>query len=178
MTVKDTQKGVFIDSLRPASTAERCGALHPGDKLLGVDDVPIYDATTAAKLLRGGVDNERCARIQILPKSMTMGRMAIRSSRLRTRSLTRKNQNSLQTQERLNVMLRPDHRGLGIVLKPGDDHPDYVVDILEPGGPAERSGVLLPGDKVVALNRKNVRDMQPTEIAMILESSKVSSLNL
>lgn len=70
-------------------------------------------------------------------------------------------------------MLRPDHRGLGIALKQTDDRLDYVVDILEPGGPAERSGVLLPGDRVIAVNRRTLRDLQPAEVAMILETPQV-----
>lgn len=75
------------------------------------------------------------------------------------------------------MVLRPDHRGLGIGLKQADDRCNYVVDLLEPGGPAERSGVLLPGDRVVAINRRSLRDLQPSDVAMLLEAPQVSSRN-
>jgi hypothetical protein len=81
--------------------------------------------------------------------------------------------NALYTKETLTVLLRPDHRGLGIGLKQTEERLDYVVDILEPGGPAERSGVLLPGDRVIAVNRRSLRDVQPAEVAMILEAPQV-----
>lgn len=75
--------------------------------------------------------------------------------------------------ENLTIVLRPDHRGLGLVLKLSEDHLNYIVDLLEPGGPAERSGVLLPGDKVIAINRRILRDLPPSEVAILLESSQV-----
>ena len=158
--------------MRPASTADRCGALQSGDRLLAVDDVPVHDATSAAKLLRGSPDQCRYAKLQILPRpSSASGRTVKR----RAQPQAQKNEkNCLYTKEALTVLLRPDHRGLGIGLKPSNDNlMDYVVDILEPGGPAERSGVLLPGDRVVAINRRSVRDMQPKDVALILESSQV-----
>lgn len=67
---------------------------------------------------------------------------------------------------------------MGIGLRQTDDRLGYVVDILEPGGPAERSGVLLPGDRVVAVNRRNVRDLQINEVAMLLEAPQVKNINI
>ncbi|XP_014206747.1 glutamate receptor-interacting protein 1 isoform X1 [Copidosoma floridanum] len=166
LTVRDAHSGVYIESLRPASTADRCGALQPGDRLLGVDDVVVQDAVTAAKLLRNNSENCRIARLQILPRPPSA------SSRTMKRRV-QPQKSTLHVSETLNVLLRPDHRGLGIGLRQSDDRLDYVVDILEPGGPAERSGVLLPGDRVVAINRRAVRDLQPAEVAMILEAPQV-----
>lgn len=71
------------------------------------------------------------------------------------------------------VALRPDHRGFGLVLKLAEDRMNYIVSLLEAGGPAERSGILLPGDKAVAINRRMLRDLQPSEVINILETSQM-----
>ncbi|XP_058805905.1 glutamate receptor-interacting protein 1-like [Phymastichus coffea] len=171
LTVRDSPSGVYIESLRPASTADRCGALQPGDRLLAVDDTAIQDAVQAAKLLRNNSDNCRIARLQILPRPPSA---STRTIKRRTQPQAQKSaKNTLYTKESLTVLLRPDHRGLGISLKQADDRLNYVVDILEPGGPAERSGVLLPGDRVIAINRRTLRDLQPAEVALILEAPQV-----
>ncbi|XP_015601174.1 glutamate receptor-interacting protein 2 isoform X2 [Cephus cinctus] len=171
LTVRDTQNGVYIESLRPASTADRCGALHPGDRLMAVDDTPVQDAITAAKLLRNASENCRIARLQILPRPPSASSRTVKR-RAQPQAQSSSTQ-TLHTKESLTVVLRPDHRGLGLALRPSEDRMNYVVDILEAGGPAERSGVLLPGDKVVAINRRILRDLQPAEVAAILEASQV-----
>ncbi|XP_031776661.1 glutamate receptor-interacting protein 2 isoform X3 [Nasonia vitripennis] len=168
LTVRETPSGVYIESLRPASTADRCGALQPGDRLLAVDEAPVQDAVGAARLLRSSSDNCRIARLQILPRPPSAS-----SRTIKRRAQPQKPKNSLYIKETLTVLLRPDHRGLGIALKQTEDRLDYVVDLLEPGGPAERSGVLLPGDRVIAVNRRTLRELQPAEVGMLLETAQV-----
>lgn len=91
---------------------------------------------------------------------------------------TQQNSNqTLQIKESLTVVLRPDHRGFGLALKLAEDHMNYIVSLLEAGGPAERSGILLPGDKVIAINRRMLRDLQPSEVINILETSQMVSAN-
>lgn len=174
LTVRETANGVYIESLRPASTADRCGALHPGDKLLAVDETPVQDAIAAAKLLRNNFDNSRIARLQILPRPPSASQRTVKR-RAQPQAQQSSNQ-TLQTKESLTVVLRPDHKGFGLALKPAEDRLAYVVSLLEAGGPAERSGVLLPGDKVLAINRRFLRDLQPPEVNGILEGSQVVSV--
>ncbi|XP_043461458.1 glutamate receptor-interacting protein 2 [Leptopilina heterotoma] len=169
LTVRETPNGVYIESLRPASTADRCGALQPGDRLLAVDDTTVQDAVNAAKLLRNSSDNCRLARLEILPRPPSSSNRTIKRRAQAQKILNQ----TLYMKENLTIVLRPDHRGLGLVLKLSEDHLNYIVDILEPGGPAERSGVLLPGDKVIAINRRILRDLPPSEVAILLESSQV-----
>lgn len=172
--MRETSNGVYIESLRPASTADRCGALQAGDRLLAVDDTPIQDAVTAAKLLRDNSESCRMARLQILPRPPS-------ARTVKRRAQPQAQQNSSQTlqmKESLTVVLRPDHRGFGLGLKPAEDHTNYVVSLLEAGGPAERSGVLLPGDKAIAINRRMLRDLQPVEIANTLETSQMVNISL
>ncbi|XP_011057992.1 PREDICTED: glutamate receptor-interacting protein 2 isoform X3 [Acromyrmex echinatior] len=171
LTVRETSNGVYIDSLRPASTADRCGALQAGDRLLAVNDIPVQDAVTAAKLLRNS-ESSRIARLQILPRPPST-----RTVKRKTQSLTQQNSNQiLQMKENLTVILRPDHRGFGLVLKLTEDRMNYIVSLLEAGGPAERSGILLPGDKAIAINRRMLRDLQPSEVINILETSQMIEL--
>lgn len=166
---------MYIESLRPASTADRCGALQPGDKLLAVDETPVQDAVTAAKLLRNNYDS-RIARLQILPRPPSASQRTVKR-RAQPQAQQTSNQ-TLQTTESLTVVLRPDHKGFGLALKLTEDRLNYIVSLLEAGGPAERSGVLLPGDKVLAINRKMLRDLQPAEVTGILETSQVVRLSI
>lgn len=175
LTVRETPNGVYIESLRPASTADRCGALQPGDKLLAVDETPVQDAVTAAKLLRNNYDS-RIARLQILPRPPSASQRTVKR-RAQPQAQQTSNQ-TLQTTESLTVVLRPDHKGFGLALKLTEDRLNYIVSLLEAGGPAERSGVLLPGDKVLAINRKMLRDLQPAEVTGILETSQVVRLSI
>ncbi|XP_070154175.1 glutamate receptor-interacting protein 2 isoform X1 [Polyergus mexicanus] len=170
LTVRETSNGIYIESLRPASTADRCGALQVGDQLLAVDDTSVQDAATAAKLLRNNSQSYRIARLQILPRPS-------RTVKRRAQPQIQQNSNqTLQMKENLTVILRPDHRGFGLALKLIEDRMNYVVSFLEAGGPAEQSGVLLLGDKAIAINRRMLRDLQPTEVANILETSQLIEL--
>lgn len=156
LTVRETPNGVYIESLRPASTADRCGALQPGDKLLAVDETPVQDAVTA----RPPSASQRTVKRRAQPQAQQTSNQ------------------TLQTTESLTVVLRPDHKGFGLALKLTEDRLNYIVSLLEAGGPAERSGVLLPGDKVLAINRKMLRDLQPAEVTGILETSQVVRLSI
>ncbi|KAL6254743.1 hypothetical protein P5V15_014069 [Pogonomyrmex californicus] len=168
LTVKETLNGVYIDSLRPASTADRCGALQAGDRLLAVDDISVQDVITAAKLLRYNSESCRIAKLQILPR-LPSAKTAKRKAQLQTQNSNQ----TFQMKESLTVVLRPDHRGFGLALKLNDDHMNYIVSLVEAGSPAERSGILLPGDKITAINRKALRDLQPSEVINILETSQM-----
>nr|XP_050844325.1 glutamate receptor-interacting protein 1 isoform X2 [Vespula vulgaris] len=174
LTVRETPNGVYIESLRPASTADRCGALQPGDKLLAVDDTLVQDAVAAAKLLRNTSENCRIAKLQILPRLQST---SARTVKRRAQPQVQQSSNqTLQTKESLTVILRPDHRGFGLALKQTEDRINYVINFLEAGGPAEQSGVLLPGDRAIAINRTILRDLKPTDVADILENSQMIEL--
>jgi len=144
--------------------------LQAGDRLLAVDNTPVRDAVTAAKLLRNNSES-RIARLQILPRLPNT-----RTVKKKMQLQIQQNSNqTLQIKESLTVVLRPDHRGFGLALKLAEDHMNYIVSLLEAGGPAERSGILLPGDKVIAINRRMLRDLQPSEVINILETSQMVS---
>lgn len=69
-----SSSGIYIERIVPASVADRCGALHIGDRILAVDDVPldIEDEMTgraerALRLLRDFSESRGCSKLQILP---------------------------------------------------------------------------------------------------------------
>lgn len=172
LTVRDNANGVYIESLRPASAADRCGAIQPGDKLLAVDNTPINDAITAMKVLKNVSKTYRIIKIQILPQ--------ILSASMKTFMKKSKSQQlfgvdkPIFIEENLTVLLKSDHQGFGFVVKLSNDGMNYVIDHIEAGSPAERCGVLLPGDKILAMDQKILRNLQLNEITEILESSQVS----
>uniref|UniRef100_A0A915BP83 PDZ domain-containing protein n=1 Tax=Parascaris univalens TaxID=6257 RepID=A0A915BP83_PARUN len=65
---RNTQRSIIIDSITPASTADRCGALHCGDEILSVDGIGLEYTTLAEarQLLRGQAPT---VRLEILPLS-------------------------------------------------------------------------------------------------------------
>lgn len=172
LTVRETWNGVYIESLRPATTADRCGVLQAGDRLLTVDDTPIQDAITAAKMLRNNSENCRIAKLEILPQPPS-----VKTVKKWAQQQAQQNSSQILMEESLTVVLRPDHRGFGLVLKPSEDRISYVVSLLEASGPAEQSGVLLPGDKVIAINHKMLRDLQQTEVANLLKTSQMVNIS-
>lgn len=138
---------------------------------MAVDDTPVQDAVTAAKLLRNTSENCRIAKLQILPRLQST---SARTVKRRAQPQVQQSSNqTLQTKESLTVILRPDHRGFGLALKQTEDRINYVINFLEAGGPAEQSGVLLPGDRAIAINRTILRDLKPTDVADILENSQM-----
>lgn len=136
-----------------------------------MDNTPVQDAVTAAKLLRNNSESCRIAKLQILPR-LSSARIVKRKMQLQAQQNSNQ---TLQIKESLTVILRPDHRGFGLALKLAEDCVNYIVSLLEAGGPAERSGILLPGDKVIAINRRMLRDLQPSEVISILETSQMVS---
>ncbi|XP_074110860.1 glutamate receptor interacting protein isoform X3 [Cotesia typhae] len=170
LKVRNNANGVYIESLRPASAADRCGAIQPGDKLLAVDDTPINDTITAMKVLKNISKTYQMVKIQILPQ--------ILSTSMKTLMKKSKSQQlfgvdkTIFIEENLTVILKSDHQGFGFVVKLSNDGMNYVIDHIEAGSPAERCGVLLPDDRILAMNQKILRNLQLNEITAILESSQ------
>ncbi|KAH0549784.1 hypothetical protein KQX54_014107 [Cotesia glomerata] len=172
LTVRDNANGVYIESLRPASAADRCGAIQPGDKLLAVDSTPIHDAITAIKVLKDVSKTYRIVKIQILPQILSTSTKTL-MKRSKSQQLFGVDKTSF-TEENLTVLLKSDHQGFGFVVKLSDDGMNYVIDHIEAGSPAERCGVFLPGDKILSMDKKILRNLRLNEITEILESSQVS----
>eukprot|EP00802_Teleaulax_amphioxeia_P010095 Tamp_10120.p4 GENE.Tamp_10120~~Tamp_10120.p4 ORF type:complete len:143 (+),score=27.44 Tamp_10120:717-1145(+) len=79
-------------------------------------------------------------------------------------------------QARLNM--KP--AGVGIVFQREEtlDHNGLVVDSLAPGGPAECSKMVEPGDRLITINGKSIRGLDARSIARLILGPMDSSVEL
>lgn len=225
---------IIIDALKPASIADRCGALHIGDEILTIDGLSTVHmgVAEAMKLLASGTEQ---VKLEILPVSqMTprltysreMHKMGGPSSRSTTpmnqmmpgyshsslsRVGTMNSQNSRQQNTTLARKLRSKCHKTGSMLSlassinglssPQVCHTDTVdvtlysrtgdfgiqlqsgvfateilgspavIGFVEPGGKAEKSGVMQPGDRLIAVNGSYTEDMTADEANHMLRES-------
>ncbi|GLV42893.1 Glutamate receptor interacting protein [Carabus blaptoides fortunei] len=63
--------GIYIESIIPASIADRCGALHVGDQILAVDDTYLEGSSATPQevtwLLQNYNNTQNCTQLQIMP---------------------------------------------------------------------------------------------------------------
>ncbi|XP_041459236.1 glutamate receptor-interacting protein 2-like isoform X1 [Lytechinus variegatus] len=222
---------IIIDNLKPASIADRCGALHVGDEILTIDGLTTthMGVAEAMKLLASGTEQ---VKLEILPVSqMTprltyhrdMQKMGGQASRSTTplmpgyshsslsRVGTMNSQNTRQQSSTLARKLRSKGHKTGSMLSlastinglssPQVCHTDTVevtlysrtgdygiqlqsgvfateilgspavVGFVEPGGKAEKSGVMQAGDRLIAINGSYTEDMTADEANHILRES-------
>ncbi|XP_076369824.1 glutamate receptor-interacting protein 2-like isoform X2 [Tachypleus tridentatus] len=74
------------------------------------------------------------------------------------------------------VTIQADLRGLGFSVKGSDFSTDLtsfpVIGRVEPGGPAERTGILQVGDRVVAVNGQSTQGLTVKEVTQLLHRSR------
>uniref|UniRef100_A0AC35FHR4 PDZ domain-containing protein n=1 Tax=Panagrolaimus sp. PS1159 TaxID=55785 RepID=A0AC35FHR4_9BILA len=76
------KRGVFVDHVTPASVADRCGAIHPGDEILMIDGIGLEFTTLeeAMQLLKGYCTT---VKLEIIPHSQMSKDETGRKSRRR-----------------------------------------------------------------------------------------------
>ncbi|XP_022255075.1 glutamate receptor-interacting protein 2-like, partial [Limulus polyphemus] len=74
------------------------------------------------------------------------------------------------------VTIQADLRGLGFSLKGGDFPTELmsspVIGRVDPGGPAERTGILHVGDRLVAVNGQSTQGLTVEEVTQLLQRSR------
>ncbi|XP_054709118.1 glutamate receptor-interacting protein 2-like [Uloborus diversus] len=221
------EHAIVIESIKQASTAERCGALHVGDHILAIDDIKVELMTSpeAMQLLKSS--NDEMVRLEILPVSQialrsapdmnmkrgyalsrssvpranfnnsgyntlsSLGRNSVSSSipysfvtstlgmrrncnganmcssvlnpipnNVEVASISsnsRTTYTSVERADRTEVILTANHKGFGLMLQ-GSTFPSDIlttppqISCIEQGSPAEKSGVLQIGDRILAVN--------------------------
>ncbi|XP_065203525.1 glutamate receptor-interacting protein 2 [Planococcus citri] len=164
---------VLIDEIKTASIAERCGALHPGDQILSVNDTRIegsrMPATEVYKLLRicGGTHSNlllqilpASAFIQNQPKTQTSfdsmyhnyyevpNEYLVPHNVLHNEPVSKNGKT-----KRLAIALHSDDRlgyGLSIHSLPKFGAP--VISSITPGGPADLCDCLQVNDRILSIN--------------------------
>ncbi|GFS58903.1 glutamate receptor-interacting protein 1 [Nephila pilipes] len=241
------EHAIVIESIRQASIAERCGALHVGDHVLAIDGIKVDLMTSAEamQLLRSSVG--QTMKLEILPVSqiaictsmdpyLKRGIVSTRYSAART-SFANSCYNTLSSlgelsvnsgcpyasitppfvlqhnfdqssngcnmtldpvgscsldaslssascchsstvghADRTELSLHADHKGFGFNIL-GSSHPSDiliappVISCIDQGSPAERSGVLQVGDRILAINGESTEGMSIDKISNIIANS-------
>ncbi|XP_022646854.1 glutamate receptor-interacting protein 1-like isoform X3 [Varroa jacobsoni] len=242
-------RGIVIESIRQASIAERCGALHVGDQILAIDGVRLELACTSAaeaqRMLQEGIDS--VLRLEILPAGRllrqyaeqqqmkasgsyntlsSIGGQSTSSSNYplppipphhtnvtpkRQYSLRRHHSDHLPSVSSCGQRRRPSHDSSGdstVFVPPGYElqrsrsqhvisHVESIeivlatdpqkggygvtlrskdrvafVECIVPGGPADRSGVVQVGDRVLAINHQKVESLTTDDLNRFLLKSR------
>lgn len=251
-TLTQLQQGdgaIVFDSIKQASIAERCGALHVGDQLLAIDGTRVDQMTPAEamQLLKMSVGD--MVRLEILPISQmalrkypdahmtksrkthqaqcynsgynTLSSLGGRSSSGASshyplpplppqqtpstpssrRSRRSRNQHpdylpgssnasvsssygvpcsassQLSHVETTQVIIYADHKGFGFALQGATFTTELlasspVISSIEPRGPAEQTGVIQVGDRVLAVNSHSTESMAVDEVTRLIQQSR------
>ncbi|XP_070557993.1 glutamate receptor-interacting protein 1-like isoform X2 [Ptychodera flava] len=222
---------IVIDSIKPASIADRCGALHVGDEIRSIDGIDTAQMTVAeaSQFLLNSADQIKLEILpisQILPRfrtspevtsSMvvasvspavksypptvystgtlrsTLSRRKLSKSGSGTGTITRsrrQNSNASVTSsvnglmasgqvcrtETTEVVLESTVRDFGISLQGGVFATEIlssppIISFLEPGGAAERSGVIQAGDRLITVNNVYTEDCTLDEANQLFRES-------
>ncbi|XP_049867783.1 disks large 1 tumor suppressor protein isoform X3 [Pectinophora gossypiella] len=173
--------GIYVTKIMAGGAAHRDGRLRVGDKLLMVkntsrgdvnlDNVTHEDAVAALK-----ATGERV--VLVLVPGPRHGQPSPRTSRANTPSSTA---NSLRrdgaddvtdsTEEQRVVELEKGSQGLGFNIVGGEDGHGIYVSFLLAGGPAERSGLLRRGDRLLAVNDTDITHATHEQAAKALKGT-------
>ncbi|GAB6020230.1 hypothetical protein CHUAL_002950 [Chamberlinius hualienensis] len=211
-----TSSAILIQSIKQASLAERCGALHVGDQLLAIDGVTLDSNATAAEasqLLRNSCGEKIC--LEILPLSQMLFNKRIPERKGTTSpslssfatlsgAASRRTNNSRRLimqpshsnasipscgsscssltnpvacvqvcrSETTEVTLISDYRGFGFALRPSSSSTYPVIGSFDPGGPAESSGVIQVGDRVIAVDGMATDGLSIDQVTHMISASK------
>ncbi|EEC03692.1 glutamate receptor interacting protein, putative, partial [Ixodes scapularis] len=172
---------IVFDSIKQASVAERCGALHVGDQLLAIDGTQVdqMSPAEATQLLRMSVGD--IIRLEILPisqmalrrwPSSSHSKRASTSSVYGTVPACLPPSGQLSHTETTQVAVCADHKGFGFTLQ-GDVPPSAPTIVgIDPRGPAERTGVIQIGDRVIAVNGQTTEGMSAEEVTQMVQRSR------
>ncbi|XP_069048411.1 glutamate receptor-interacting protein 1 isoform X11 [Lepisosteus oculatus] len=221
---------IVIDKVKPASIADRCGALHAGDHILSVDGTSMEYCTLAeaTQLLASACEH---VKLEILPHHQTRLPLkgsdhALVSSSFSPTSMSAYSLSSLNmgtlprnmypTSPRGTLMRRKlkkkDHKsslslasstlglagqvvhtettevtlvgdpilGFGIQLQGGVFATETLsspplIAYMDPDSPAERSGILQIGDRILAINGIPTEDSTLEETNQLLRDSSITS---
>ncbi|XP_048006899.1 disks large 1 tumor suppressor protein isoform X10 [Leguminivora glycinivorella] len=176
--------GIYVTKIMAGGAAHRDGRLRVGDKLLMVkntsrgdvdlDNVTHEDAVAALK-----ASGER-VQLVLVPgprHSLPPGQPSPRSSRANTPSSVAA---SLRREEAPDgpgaeeprvVELEKGGQGLGFNIVGGEDGHGIYVSFLLAGGPAERSGELRRGDRLLAVNDTDITSATHEQAAKALKGT-------
>ncbi|XP_045768728.1 disks large 1 tumor suppressor protein isoform X3 [Maniola jurtina] len=170
--------GIYVTKIMAGGAAHRDGRLRVGDKLLVVkntskgdvdlDNVTHEDAVSALK-----ATGER-VQLVLIP-GPRHGQPSPRTSRANTPSSTanslRREDVTDSTEEPRVVDIEKGPQGLGFNIVGGEDGHGIYVSFLLAGGPAEKSGQLRRGDRLLAVNDIDITHATHEQAAKALKGT-------
>ncbi|XP_023936670.1 disks large 1 tumor suppressor protein isoform X2 [Bicyclus anynana] len=170
--------GIYVTKIMAGGAAHRDGRLRVGDKLLVVkntskgdvnlDNVTHEDAVSALK-----ASGER-VQLVLIP-GPRHGQPSPRTSRANTPSSTanslRREDVTDSSEETRVVDIEKGPQGLGFNIVGGEDGHGIYVSFLLAGGPAEKSGQLRRGDRLLAVNDVDITHATHEQAAKALKGT-------
>ncbi|XP_066523822.1 glutamate receptor-interacting protein 1 isoform X14 [Hoplias malabaricus] len=170
---------IIIDKVKPASIADRCGALHAGDHILSVDGTSMEYCTLAeaTQLLASACEH---VKMEILPHHQT--RLALKGpDHVSLASSTVGLAGQVVHTETTEVTLVSDSiMGFGIQLQGGVFATETLtspplIAYMDPDSPAERCGILQIGDRILSINGIPTEDSTLEETNQLLRDSTITN---
>ncbi|CAF0768747.1 unnamed protein product [Brachionus calyciflorus] len=199
---------ILVESVKPASIADRCGAIYVGDQILSIDDVSFEHVTLAEanQILKNCVGE--FSRVEILPLSQMHASKSFSQIKRYNQSLidfnkdnrlidmkkfgsinscsTPLNTNSVCHSDVADLILKSDENGtFGFTLQSpsvlmSTSHISDaiqnmslfpVIGYVEPNSPAEKSGIIQPGDRILSVNGRSLEGLSLEEARQIIKES-------
>ncbi|CAF0768783.1 unnamed protein product [Brachionus calyciflorus] len=178
---------ILVESVKPASIADRCGAIYVGDQILSIDDVSFEHVTLAEanQILKNCVGE--FSRVEILPLSQMHASKSFSQIKSSINSCsTPLNTNSVCHSDVADLILKSDENGtFGFTLQSpsvlmSTSHISDaiqnmslfpVIGYVEPNSPAEKSGIIQPGDRILSVNGRSLEGLSLEEARQIIKES-------
>ncbi|XP_050536534.1 glutamate receptor-interacting protein 2-like isoform X2 [Daktulosphaira vitifoliae] len=158
---------VVVDHVKPGSIAERSGAIFAGDQIVAVNDIRVAGTRMAAsdvyKLLRACGGARAMLRLEIIPvfNSEMIHADYCSSYDLRPYNMCSMyedpsvweptdSHNVVRTDHTILTLVADENCRFGVEVR--SNNSVLVVCSIEPGGPADRTGCLQVGDRILSVN--------------------------
>lgn len=176
---------ILVENVKPASIADRCGAIFVGDQILSIDDTSFESLSLADanQILKNCVGE--FLRVEILPLSqINPSRPSSCKSSLNSCGASL-SANQVSHAEVAEVALKSDDNGtFGFTLQGGQMmmHNNHMMDngssvafpvigYVEPNSAAERSNLMQPGDRIVAINGRSLDGLTIDDARQMIKDS-------
>uniref|UniRef100_A0A669DT99 Glutamate receptor interacting protein 1 n=1 Tax=Oreochromis niloticus TaxID=8128 RepID=A0A669DT99_ORENI len=170
---------IIIDKVKPASIADRCGALHAGDHILSVDgkSMEFCSLAEATQLLSASCQT---VRLEILPQHQTRPALNAPQHVSLASSTVGLAGQVVHTETTEVTLLGDGIMGFGLQLQGGVFATETLsspplIAYIDPDSPAERCGILQIGDRILSINGVPTEDSTLEETNQLLRDSSITA---
>ncbi|XP_014911226.1 glutamate receptor-interacting protein 1 isoform X9 [Poecilia latipinna] len=170
---------IIIDKVKPASIADRCGALHAGDHILSVDgkSMEFCSLAEATQLLSASCQT---VRMEILPQHQARPALNAPQHVSLASSTVGLAGQVVHTETTEVTLLGDGIMGFGLQLQGGVFATETLsspplIAYIDPDSPAERCGILQIGDRILSINGVPTEDSTLEETNQLLRDSSITA---